>query len=216
MKALFTIGVLVGLAGTLAAAHVFPWQAPRLPAATSVVANGGRAERFLIRLPADRVVAGGSAELGLRAAAFPASAGDLPTLIDPKQAVLLEQFKVRDVSGAVVGIAARHWTQTPSGPAAAWLLLLPGRGALMLAAPGEAAAAIDKALAAAGRRPGRPWTGAVTVAAASGDEAHVLAGSREFEGLTGQYSETWEITGVGADEELQGTVTLDTVTYQGA
>jgi hypothetical protein len=216
MKVLFILGILAGFAGVLAGAHAVPWvRAPRVPAATSVVANGGRAERFVIRLPADRLVADGSEDLGLRAAAFP-SGVELPAPADPAEPVLLEQFKVRDSSGAVIGIAARHWTQTPSGPAAAWLLLLPGRGALMLTAPGEAAGAVDSALAAAGRRQGRPWTGGIEVVAARGEAARVLAGSEEFEGLTGQYTETWAITGVGPDDELQGTVTLDTVTYRGA
>jgi hypothetical protein len=216
MKVFFILGILAGFASALAGAHVFPWlHAPRVPAATSVVANGGRAERFVIRLPADRLVADGSEGLGLRAAAFPAGVA-VPSLTDPAKAVLVEQFKIRDVSGAVIGIAARHWTSTPSGPVAAWLLLLPGRGALMATAPGEPSAAVDSALAAAGRRQGRAWTGAVEVVAAGGDGAKILAGSEEFDGLTGQYTETWAITGVGADAELQGTITLDTVIYGGA
>jgi hypothetical protein len=215
MKLLFLLGILVGFAGVVAGAHVVPWvDTPRLPAATSVVANGGRAERFVVRLPADRLVAGGRGELGLRGAAYPAGT-ELPAFADSAKTVLLEQFKVRDVSGTVIGIAARHWTRTPSGPAAAWLLLLPGRGAMMLTAPGEPPAAIDSALAAAGRKQGRPWTGSVEIVAAHGDGARILAGSEEFEGLTGQYTETWAVTGVGSDGELQGTVTLDTVTYHG-
>ncbi|HEU4616997.1 MAG TPA: hypothetical protein VFV10_03110 [Gammaproteobacteria bacterium] len=217
MKALFLLGLLAGFAGVLAGAHFFPWgQAPRLPSATSVVANGGRAERFVIRLPADRLAAEGSSTLGLRAVVHPAGAS-LPPLGEGQQPVLLEQFKVRDVNGAVIGVAARHWTRTPAGPAAAWLLLLPGRGALMLtAASGEGPAAVDSALAAAGRKPKQAWSGEVDVVTADGDGAKVLSGSEEFDGLTGRYTETWAVTGVGADDELQGTVTLDTVTYRGS
>ena len=144
MKALFVLGLLVGFAGVLTGAHVYPWgHAPRLPAATSVVANGGRAERFLIRLPADRIVTDGSSALGVRATAFPQGVS-LPAGVGRGQAVLLEQFKVRDQAGSVIGIAARHWTQTAAGAATAWLLLLPGRGALMLTAPGEAPACTSR------------------------------------------------------------------------
>jgi hypothetical protein len=217
MKALFVVGLLVGFVGVLAGVHGYPWAAaPRLPSATSVVANGGRAERFVIRLPADRIVADGSPSTGLRAAAFPKGSAGLPAMAAPEQPVLLEQFKVRDQTGSVIGIAARHWTQTATGPATAWMLLLPGRGALMLTAPGEALGAVDAALASAGRRPGRGWSGDVEVVTADGDAARIVTGSDEFEGLTGRYKETWALTGVGADGEVQGTVTLDTVTYHGA
>jgi hypothetical protein len=211
MKFAFIAGLVLGFAGLLSGAHYSPWpNPPRLPSDTSVVANGGRAETFVIRLPADRIAALGSAAAGVRAAPAPAGIAQPEALQGP--AVLLEQFKLRDMSGNVIGIAARHWTETGTGPAAAWLLLIPSRGALLLTAPGEAAGAVDAALAAAGRKPGRPWTGDVEVSVAGQDAGSVAGGGGEFEGLTGRYAESWTVTGAG-DGGLQGTITLDTITY---
>ncbi len=65
MKATFFLALLLGFAGVLAAGHFVPWGAHvRLPSQTRVVANGGRAEQFLIRLPADRIDAAGAKAAG--------------------------------------------------------------------------------------------------------------------------------------------------------
>jgi hypothetical protein len=213
MKATFWLGVLLGFGGLLAAAHYWPWFAQeRVPAQTSVVANGGRAETFVIRLPADRVSAFGSAEAGLRASA----AADPPAAMSFASApVLVEHFKLRDTAGNVIGIAARHWTPTPAGAGVAWSLFIPGRGALYLAGPGETGAAVDAALRAAGYVAGNAWTGTVDVAPSSGDTGVVLAGSAEFNGMAGRYSEAWKLTGVELSGELRGTIRIDTVTRAG-
>ncbi len=47
------------------------------------------------------------------------------------------------------------------------------------------------------------------------DSAIVAAGSDEFAGLAGKYSETWTITGVTEGGELRGTIEIDTVTRHG-
>ena len=58
MKIVFLLAILGGFGGTLAGAHFVPWlKHARLPSHTSVVANGGRSEQFVIRLPADRLAA---------------------------------------------------------------------------------------------------------------------------------------------------------------
>ena len=58
MKLVFILALLIGFAGTLAGAHFAPGlKHARLPSNTTVVANGGRAEKFMIRLPADRIAA---------------------------------------------------------------------------------------------------------------------------------------------------------------
>ena len=68
MKIVFLFGLLVGFGGTLCGAYFTPWlKHTRLPSQTSVVANGGRAEQFLIRLPADRIAATDGEAGGLRA-----------------------------------------------------------------------------------------------------------------------------------------------------
>ncbi|HEX6994818.1 MAG TPA: hypothetical protein VF339_11805 [Gammaproteobacteria bacterium] len=212
MRTAFIVGVLLGLAGVLAAAKYVPWvNPPRLPSHTSVVANGGRAEAFVIRLPADRISAHGGEAVGVRGGAFPAGAtlpdalGDAPLLV--------EQFKVRDRDGNVIGVAARHWSQPGGQSSSAWLLVIPSRGALLLEADGEPAGAIDAALAAAGRRPGGTWSGSATVDVVEDGGGRVVGGSGEFDGLEGRYGETWTVTGVGDSGELKGTIELNTVTF---
>ncbi len=216
MKAALLLGILVGFAGVLAGAHLYPWvDHPRLPSRTSVVANGGRAETFLIHLPADRIQSAGAAAVGLRATAYPAGAELPPELGDA--AFLAEHFKIRDADGQVIGIAARHWTEADGGPAAAWTLLIPSRGALFLAASGEAARRVDTALERAGQRAGQQWSGQLDVELAGAEvPGRIVGGSEEFARLGGTYRETWKITGVSPSGELRGTIALDTITARSA
>jgi hypothetical protein len=216
MKATFFLALFLGFVGVLAAGHFVPWGAHvRLPSQTHVIANGGRAEQFVIRLPADRIDAAGAKAAGLRAAA-PAGASTLPPQLtaDP---LLVEHFKIRDAAGNVVGLAARHWSADAHTSGTAWSLMIPSRGALLLTAPGEQRAALDTALHNAGYNGGTAWTGDVRVAFApeSADDAIVAAGSDEFSGLAGKYTETWTITGVTDGGELHGTIEIGTVTRKG-
>lgn len=208
MRALLLFGAALGFAGVLAAAHYYPWVVhPRVPAHAEVITNGGRAEAFVIRLPADRIVSEGSAETGLRATPFPAAielAAGAPWLV--------EQFRLRDIDGHVIGVAARHWTETEGGPAATWCLVIPGRGALLLSGQGEARGAIDAALERAGFKPGNAWSGTVELRP-DGGTGQIVTGSREFAGFAGQYTEAWSLTGVSADGELHGTIELDTRSF---
>lgn len=216
MKILFLASLLIGLSATLAGARFYPWvDLERLPSHTSVVANGGRSEQFVIRLPADRIASHGSSDAGLRAAAFPAKPEGHAATADTAP-LLVEQFKVRDQSGTVIGLAARHWTEADAATAAAWLLVVPGRGAMLLGASGEPRSVADNALAAAGWRRGESWSGNIEfVATSDTDEpARILGGEGEFDGIDGHYSETWRIAGVGASGELRGTIELDTVTFR--
>lgn len=215
MKATFFLALLLGFAGVLAAGHFVPWGAHvRLPSQTRVIANGGRAEQFLIRLPADRIDAAGAKAAGLRAAA-PTGASLPPQLT--AEPLLVEHFKVRDAAGNVIGLAARHWSGDSHSSGTAWSLLIPSRGALLLTAPGEQRAALDTALRNAGYNAGTAWAGDVRVdlAPEGADTAIVAAGSDEFSGLAGTYSEAWTITGVTDGGELHGTIEIDTVTRRG-
>jgi len=212
VRTAFIVGVLLGLAGVLAAAKYVPWvNLPRLPSLTSVVANGGRAETFVIRLPADRISSQGTGGVGLRGEAFPAGAG-LPDSVGDAP-LLVEQFKVRDRDGNVIGVAARHWSEPGGRASAAWLLVIPSRGALLLEANGEPAGAVDGALAAAGRQAGGAWSGSAAVDLTRGDSGRIVGGSGEFQRLEGRYSETWTVTGVGESGELKGTIELGTVSF---
>jgi hypothetical protein len=213
MRTAFVIGILLGIGAVLAAAKYMPWVAPtRIPSLTTVVANGGRAEEFVIRLPADRITQHGGRDAGLRAAAFPPVTA-LPESLR-SEPLVVEQFKVRDREGRVIGVAARHWTQGGGASGTAWLVVIPGRGALLLRSEGEPARAVDAELAAAGFRSGESWSGEIRVSAA--DEAEpgtIRGGAAEFAGLEGRYTETWTVTGVGAGGELKGTIELRTVIF---
>jgi hypothetical protein len=209
MRAAFIAGFLLSLAGVLALAVYAPWIShPRLASLSQVVPNGGRAERFLIRLPADQIATTGTADLGLRGSR---RIGDLGLNEAPW---LSEQFKVRDADGNVIGVASRHWTELGEGPVVAWAIVIPSRGALLLGGAGEARESIDGALRRAGYA-ADAWSGDVEVGI--GDRARagrVLAGTEEFGGLAGDYRERWLLSGVVEDGSLRGTIELDTVTYR--
>ena len=215
MKTAFLLSVLLGFSGVLAAAHFVPWMGyTRLPSQTEVVATGGRAEQFLIRLPVDRIEATGAAASPLRAPA--AAAVALPSEL-ATQPLLVEHFKVRDAAGNVIGLAARHWSSDGRAVGTAWSVLIPSRGALLLTAPGEAKTAVDAALQKAGYRPGSAWSGSLAVELTPREAGGELAaGSEEFEHLDGSYKEVWNLTGVSETGELRGTIELDTVTRRGS
>jgi len=209
MKIVFLLTLLAGFAGTLAGAHFAPWlPQARLPSHTSVVANGGRAEQFLIRLPADRIAATDGEAGGLRAKGAGAMMLPAQFLAEP---LLVEHFKVRDSSGSVIGVAARHWTGG-SSPATTWSVLIPSRGAFVLSGPGEARGALEGALRGAGYSAGKSWDGTVALPMVKDGAGAVTVGSGEFAGLAGSYTETWTVAAVDEDGKVAGTIELDTVT----
>jgi hypothetical protein len=127
--------------------------------------------------------------------------------------LLVEHFKVRDAAGAVIGVAARHWTATGGKATTTWSVLIPSRGALVLSGSGEERGALETALRAAGYSPGKAWDGLVTVAmTAPAGPGVVAAGTGEFAGLSGGYTESWTVAGVNEAGQLSGTVQLDTIT----
>jgi hypothetical protein len=199
----------VGFAGTLAAAHFFPWVShTRLSSQTSVIANGGRAEQFVIRLPGDRIATVALDGPDSRAAGFAALDNRAPDL---------EHFKVRDRAGNVIGIAARHWAETESGATTTWALVFPARGAIVMAHAGEARDAVEAALQSRGHVAGAQWEGELNIALV-GDAAETqsVVGLREFTGLDVRYTEEWNVTGVDEHGEIRGTIELDTVSQGGS
>jgi hypothetical protein len=214
MKTLFLLAFVCGFGGILAGAHFLPWlEHARLPSRTSVVANGGRSEQFLIRLPADRIAATDGEAGGLR------GTGVEGAMLLPAQFVaqplLVEHFKVRDAAGSVVGVAARHWHGSGAAATTTWSILIPSRGALVLNAFGEPRGALESALRANGYSAGKAWDGQLSVPmTAQGQLGVVTAGSGEFEGLSGNYTEAWTIAAIDEDGRLSGTVEINTVTSQ--
>jgi hypothetical protein len=132
--------------------------------------------------------------------------------------LLVEHFKVRDSDNVVIGIAARHWSTDSSATGTAWSLLIPSRGAILLAAPGEARGVLDAALQRAGYTSGNAWNGELMVGLSPADEdaAAVVGGSEEFAGLEGRYTEVWMLTGVTETGEMRGTIELNTITRRGS
>lgn len=189
MKTVFLVAIVCGFGGTLAGAHFVPWlKHARLPSHTAVVANGGRSEQFLIRLPADRIAATDGEAGGLRGKS---AAG---VMLLPAQFVaeplLVEHFKVRDAAGSVVGVAARHWNVAGTEPTTTWSVLIPSRGAFVLSAAGEVRGALETALRSGGYDAGKAWDGQLTVPMIPATEAGaVVVGTGEFEGLSGSYTE---------------------------
>jgi len=211
MKIVFLLALMAGFGGTLAGAHFAPWlKHARLPSHTTVVANGGRAEQFLIRLPADRIAATDGEAGGLRAH------GTGGAMLLPAQFVaeplLVEHFKVRDSLGSVIGVAARHWHGSGAGATTTWSVLIPSRGALVMSAPGESRGALEAALRSGGYSAGKAWDGEVAVPMVGEGEGTVAAGSGEFQGLAGTYTETWTVAAVDESGKVSGTIELGTVT----
>jgi hypothetical protein len=207
MKTVFGFAVVLGFGGTLAAAHFVPWLShARLPSHTSVIANGGRSEQFLIRLPADRIAATDATAGGVRS-----GTGESAMVLPAKfvaEPLLVEHFKVRDAGGNVIGVAARHWSASASGATTTWSLLIPSRGAMILSAPGEARGALESAIRSGSQRSPRS-----DVTVAMTDEPGTLtAGTGEFAGLVGSYTETWTVAGVDEAGDLTATVEIGTIT----
>ncbi len=203
MKASFLIGMLLGLLGVLAGAYYAPWgQHARLPSHTSVQTNGGRVERFLVRLPADRIAGHGE---GFDRQPISAGAGT---------ALAVDHYKLRDVDGAVIGVAARHATSTADGQVAVWSVVIPSRGGFVLTGASQEAALIG-GLQRNGYQPGNAWTGDLQIGPER-ESGRLVSGSEEFEPLRGTYTETWHLTGVDEAGVPRGTVELTMVTFLGA
>lgn len=211
MKSAFIVGLLLGFAGLLGAA-AYPWvDHPRISSRTGVVANGGRTESFVIRLPADRILVRGDLPADFR---YPQQAQIGPDFGSPS--LLAEHFKLRDSAGEVVGIASRHVVPAESSTETAWCLVFPGRGAAWLVGTADPTAP-QRALANAGYTPGEAFSGdlRLTIAETEADRSGMLvAGRQEFENLGGDYLESWQISGVTAAGDMLGTIRLDTVTRQ--
>jgi len=214
MRFLIILGFLLGFGGVLSASVLVPWGAhERVRARATVAQNGGRIESFLIRLPADRIAATG--------------AGEAESLIDdpvsrvtPPEGLAeteftVEQYKLRNVDGDVIGVAMRHWTRVAGVGSGAWAVSIPGRGTLVWNSDGDVATELANALSAAGARSGIDWHGELTLdATANSRKGSIVTGTQEFGGVTGAVDERWNISSVSGAGELRGTIVLDTVVNQ--
>jgi len=198
MKRLLQLGFILGLGGTIAAAYFAPWfEYPRFPSATSVVANGGRVEQFQAHLPADRIDS-------MPESVSAASAGD--------SGARLQHFKLRDAKGNVIGLAARHELRMGDADETAWLLTIPSRGTIALAAMSPGSGSIESVLAARGLAPGASVDQPLSID--FGLPAMSVATTGEFTDIEFELVETWVVTGVDDDGQIRGTLHLNTVGMQ--
>lgn len=213
-KTLFIAGMLLGFGSVLAAAGFYPWiDHPRLVSRTQVQPNGGRREDFLIRLPVDQIASVGTDDLGFGALSIPAGL-ELPARLATSP-LNLDQFKVRDADGSVIGIASRHAVTVEGGAAVSWSITVPSRGTIWLTGQLDPAQ-IDAVFTGVNYQPGESWSGDIQVAlngAGDGSSGRVRGGSDEFEPLTGSYVERWRLTGISDSGELTGTIEINTTTY---
>lgn len=210
MKFLIVLGFLLGFGGVLAAAGLAPIAVhERIASRTSVANNGGRLETFVIRLPADRIATTGSVSQG-RSVIDPVTGIDPPAALAGAEFVI-EQFKLRNIDGEVIGVAMRHWTRSDDTSASTWSVSVPSRGTLVWTAEGDAPALLAAAVTAAGVQPGVAWQGELLVPiAADQNSAQVVTGTEEFAGSAGLVEEIWEISGIGNNGEFHGTISLHT------
>jgi hypothetical protein len=191
MKRLLQLGFILGLFGSLAGAYFAPWfEFPRFRSAATVVQNGGRLEQFEVRLPADRIGAGVALPSG------PESGS-------------LEHFKLRDVEGNVIGVAARHSLPLADGTATSWLLTIPSRGTIAFTSSTPASVSLEGRIAASGLVAGARSEPEISIDL--GSPASSVATTGEFAKIGFELVETWVIAGLEDDGAIRGTLRLSTV-----
>lgn len=232
MKRLFVITFVAGLLLVALAAAFWPLPShQRYRSLISVQPDGGRQEEFVIRWPEDRIGRPGESRSGLPAAA----AIGVAVLEDSAgQRTSAELFRLRDGDDNVIGVASRMAgtggaIADPGRSASNWLLLIPSRGALFLAqtdvmdttvreqltADGNVAFAPEQSVALWADRQSLRVTASIPTQTGSATSGKVLRGSREFAGLTGTFTETWNLDEVSANGGTQGRILLSTFTAAG-
>ena len=176
----FIVGVVLGIAGAVAALHFYPVvDLQREASIVAVAANGGNVESFHVNVPMDRIRVGASGQRRPLPVGMQWPADEL--LKD----VRVEMFKIRNERDTVVGVAARTAATDESDRLIEWVLHLPARGSVYVnmnpqALPG-------------GFRQGE-----------------MRGGSREFSGLTGGMTERWIPNESGDEDAPAGRIRLET------
>jgi len=194
MKRLLQLGFVLGLVGTIVAAYFTPWfEHTRYRSLTSVVNNGGRLEQFVVQLPADRIESVADSRTG-------------------DSTTRLSHFKLRDAEGNVIGLAAKHELTVDSSMESSWLLTIPSRGTIALAASSPNLDSIESIVAARGLAAGQSVDQALSIDLPS--PANSVATTGEFSDIEFELVETWVVTGVDDDGNIRGTLRLNTIGRQ--
>jgi hypothetical protein len=191
----FLTSFFLGLILTGIGAKFYPFPAsPRVYSQAEVLIDGNREETFFIRLPDDRIGSPRAAST----AAFPQQA------FSPvgKERILAELFRVRDTDGTIIGLATRMngTVPGPTGqpePVTDWMVVIPGRGALMMSR-GSVATGAEREFYV--DRMGFSFE----------NSGPVISGTGGFAGLMGFYGEETEIENIDADGQAHGVVRLIT------
>lgn len=195
MKRLLQLGFILGLAGTLAAAYYAPFfEYTRYRSAANVIPNGGRLEQFMALLPTDRIDAAPAS----RSSAANADA-----------ATRISHFKLRDSDGNVIGLVARHAVTIADMTEVSWLVTIPSRGSIVLAASSPSPDSIEAIVSSRGFSPGQDIEPALSIDHAM--PAKSVAASGEFSNIDFELVETWVVTGLEEDGQIRGTLSLNTV-----
>lgn len=218
MTRVFFASFAAGLVLACAATLLYPLPGPaRFPSLIAVLPDGGRREEFVIRWPEDRISLPGDAR-AVRTGVISATdaAGALVVEDAAGRRVSGEVFRLRDGAGNVVGVASR--VSAGGGglrPAADWMLVIPGRGALFM----RQTDAVDlgarftpdsrRRVTSPVEQPGF-WSRARQITVAGGNGGTVVHGTREFAGLAGSLRETRVVDEVGADGATRGRILLAT------
>lgn len=125
LRALIIIGFLAGIGSVAAVAYTTPFlEQQRIHSETRVVPNGGRLEKFEIRVEQDLL--SNTPGLLSESTLFPASANWFPERAPFGGDV--QVFRLRNVNSQVVGTGIRH----REAELIEWVLHLPARGTMVL------------------------------------------------------------------------------------
>jgi hypothetical protein len=216
---LFFWSILAGAALAVLALLLLPLPGhQRVRSNISVLNNGGRAESFTIQWPRDRIEMPASRDPGLVSAG---PAIELRANAGGRAAV--EVFRVRDANGTVVGVASRTISRGASGgqlrDGSDWILLIPSRGALFMTELNafdlwpRAQGGGDPTIAPATDLRSTWGTARhlqVTAGPVADGRGRVLRGTEEFSGLTGVFTETWDLDAGAPAAPISGHITLAT------
>lgn len=222
MSRIFYGSVLAGVLLAFLAASVYPLpRNERYRSASSVIADGGRAETFVIQWPEDRVPMAAGAGLRRAGAALVLMSGE-------GIGASAEVFRLRDMAGNVIGLASRSTSaRLQAGTAVQgsdWILLLPSRGTLFLTQVNAMdvaprAGGLQDGLVAAADDPGF-WTAGQRVRVndgpLAGGRGEISGGTKEFARLKGSFEEVWELEEIGPNGVTRGRITLATRLQAGA
>ena len=217
MMRLFILSLLAGIALTVTASVLLPLpRNERFPSSIEVLTNGGRQESFIIHWPQDRIALPGQLP-----GTEPVVTGGALVMTTTDSPVSIELFRVRDSAGNVIGVASRTTARLPGQRLAAasvsnWTLMIPSRGTLLLTQ--ENSADLSARPTAEGYMlpaetpafwaPGSRYR--ITAGPAPGGRGRMVQGSEEFEGLSGTFSEIWELKELTAEGRSEGRITLAT------